>query len=237
LPLFEEVLRVSRKVDGDDDVNTLISMSNLAALHQKMGNHHLALPLFEEALEAQRRTIGATAPDTLLTLNNLAMHHLRTERFSISLPLAEKALKYRRKTLGRNHADTLESIHNLGLLQWHMAHGEYVSFTNAKDHEGECNVSGMERASVLLGESLEGRRRVLGEDHPLTKESVRASRHADEKLKELRAVNEKKRKHDDKTKETSAASSKSIAKKKKKKRKRADGGKGDSQNQKVEKQT
>mmetsp|Transcript_1497 Transcript_1497/g.2701 ORF Transcript_1497/g.2701 Transcript_1497/m.2701 type:complete len:119 (-) Transcript_1497:352-708(-) len=118
-----------------------------------------------------------------------------------------------------------------------MAHGEYVSFTNAKDHEGECNVSGMERAAVLLGESLEGRRRVLGEDHPLTKESLRASRHADEKLKELRAVNEKKNKNGNKTKEIAAASSISIANNKKKRRKRANGGKGDAQKRKGAKQT
>jgi tetratricopeptide (TPR) repeat protein len=128
LPLFEEVLAVSRPVDGNEDVNTLISMSNLASLHQKMGNHHLALPLFEEAFLAQqqkrrrrRRPKGKEAQDTLLTVNNLAMLHLRTERFSLSLPLAEKALAGRRRTLGNDHADTLELIHNLGLLRWHMA--------------------------------------------------------------------------------------------------------------------
>jgi hypothetical protein len=43
LPLFEEVLAVSRRVDGNNDVNTLISMSNLASLHQKMGNHQMGM--------------------------------------------------------------------------------------------------------------------------------------------------------------------------------------------------
>jgi tetratricopeptide (TPR) repeat protein len=186
LPLFEEVLKVSRKVDGNEDANTLVSIANLAALHQKMGNLHLALPLFEEALEAQKRTIGHNAQDTLLTVNNLAMLHLRTERFSVALPFAEKALKNRRKTLGKHHADTLESIYNLGLLRWHMAHGKYVSFTKAKDHSGSCDITELELAAVLLGDSLKGRRKVFGEDHPLTKESIRALQHADEKLNELR---------------------------------------------------
>jgi tetratricopeptide (TPR) repeat protein len=187
LPLFEEVLAVSRRVDGNEDVNTLISMSNLASLHQKMGNHHLALPLFEEALLAQqRKRNGKEAQDTLLTLNNLAMLHLRTERFSLALPLAEKALAGRRRTLGNDHADTLESIHNLGLLRWHMAHGEYVSFTNAAAHQGNCDVTELEKAKELLADALKGRRRVFGEAYYLTQESIRALKHANQKLEEIR---------------------------------------------------
>mmetsp|Transcript_2543 Transcript_2543/g.5424 ORF Transcript_2543/g.5424 Transcript_2543/m.5424 type:complete len:377 (-) Transcript_2543:462-1592(-) len=224
LPLFEEVLVVSRKVDGDEDANTLISMSNLASLHQKMGNYHLALPLFEEALEAQQRNIGHRAQDTLLTLNNLAMLHLRTERFSVALPLAEKALEGRRKTLGREHQDTLESIHNLGLLRWHMAHGEYVSFTNAKAHRGICDASELERAAILLGDSLKGRRKVFGEDHPLTKESVRSTRYANEKLKELR-TNENENENDE-TKEIAKPTIPVAPVAKKKKRKHPNHEKG-----------
>ena len=193
LPLFEEVLAVSRRVDGNDDVNTLISMSNLASLHQKMGNHHLALPLFEEALAAQqqRKPNGKEAQDTLLTVSNLAMLHLRTERFSSSLPLAEKALAGRRRTLGKEHADTLESIHNLGLLRWHMAHGKYVSFTNAAAHQGTCDATELETAKEFLADGLKGRRKVFGEAHYLTKESERALKHANEKLAEIQRNNNK----------------------------------------------
>jgi tetratricopeptide (TPR) repeat protein len=187
LPLFEEVLAVSRRVDGNNDVNTLISMSNLASLHQKMGNHHLALPLFEEALAAQqRKPNGNEAQDTLLTLSNLAMLHLRTNQFSLSLPMAERALAGRRRTLGKEHADTLESIHNLGLLRWHMSHGEYVSFTNAAAHQGNCDVTELEKAKELLADALIGRRRVFGEAYYLTKESIRALKHANQKLEEIR---------------------------------------------------
>jgi tetratricopeptide (TPR) repeat protein len=188
LPLFQEVLAVSRRVDGDDDVNTLVSMNNLASLHQKMGNSELARPLFDEALDAQRRTLGEEAPDTLRTISNLAMLHLRTESFSLALPLAEEVLAVRRRTLGKEHADTLASIHNLGLLRWHMAHGEYVSFHKADVHVGPWDLKELESASGLLGEAKKLRCKVFGNTHQLTGESERALGYAEQRITELRTL-------------------------------------------------
>ena len=54
LVLFREVLEISREVAGDEDVNTLVSMNNLAPLHQKMEDYQSSLPLFKEALGTQR---------------------------------------------------------------------------------------------------------------------------------------------------------------------------------------
>jgi tetratricopeptide (TPR) repeat protein len=188
LPLFQEVLAVSRQVDGNDDANTLVSMNNLASLHQKMGHHELARPLFEEALGAQRRTLGEEAADTLRTISNLAMLHLRTGNFSLSLELAEKALEVRQRTLGKEHADTLSSLENLGLLRWHMAHGEYVSFHAAEAFKGRpCELNDLECAKKLLGEAVKGRSKVLGKAHHLTLESVRALGYAEQRIDELRS--------------------------------------------------
>jgi tetratricopeptide (TPR) repeat protein len=187
LPLFEEVLAVSRQVDGDDDINTLVSMNNLASLQHKMGKSDLALPLFEEALAAQRRTLGRNVPDTLRTVSNLAVLHLRAGRFSLSLPLAEEALGARRKLLGSEHTDTLESTHVLGLLRWHMAHGEFVSFGAAAEYAGPCDVKELELAARLLREALEGRHKLLGELHHLTQESAKALGHAEQRISDIRA--------------------------------------------------
>lgn len=197
LPLFEEVLAVSRQVDGNDDANTLVSMNNLGSLHQKMGHYELALPLLEEALEAQRRTLGEEAADTLRTISNIAMLHLRTGNFSLSLPLAEKALAVRQRTLGKEHADTLSSIDNLGLLRWHMAHGEYVSFHAAEAYEGTCELKDLERAKELLAEAVKGRSKVLGKAHHLTLESVRALGYAERRIDELRSSTVHTRQHKD----------------------------------------
>merc|ERR1719162_216387 len=190
LPLFKEVLAVSRQVDGDDDVNTLISINNLASLYQKMGRHDLALPLFNEALAAQRRTLGKDAADTLRTVSNLAMLLLRKEDFSLSLPLAEEALVTRRRTLGPSHVDTLESKHNLGLLRWHMAHGKYVSFHAADKHVGHCDLAELKLASKLLQEVLDVRLQLLGDEHYLTAESKRALEHSKRRIGEVCASTE-----------------------------------------------
>jgi len=186
LPLFQEVLATSRRVDGNDDADTLVSMNNLASLHQKMGNHELARPLFEEALGGQRRTLGEESPDTLRTTSNLAMLYLRTGQFSLSVPLAEEALTVRRRTLGKEHADTLSSLQNLGLLRWHMAHGEFVSFSAAETHVGPCDLKELELAVGLLGEAVEGRYKVFGKAHRDTLESVQALGYAEERIGELR---------------------------------------------------
>lgn len=186
LPLFKEVLAVSRRVDGDEDMNTLVSMNNLASLHQKMGDSELARPLFEEALEAQRRTLGKEAPDTLRTTSNLAMFHLRNGDFSLAFPLAEEVLKVRRRTLGKEHEDTLLSIYNMGLLHWHMAHGQYLSFTASETHVGPCDLTELESSAGILGDAVKGRRKVFGNAHHLTKEAVRALGYADQRISELR---------------------------------------------------
>lgn len=65
LLLCEEVLEVSRRIDGNSHPDTLMSIGNLAAAHSMMGNDALAQPLYEEALERQRETLGDDAEDTI----------------------------------------------------------------------------------------------------------------------------------------------------------------------------
>jgi tetratricopeptide (TPR) repeat protein len=185
LLLFEEVLEISREVDGNDDINTLVSMSNLGSLYQKMGSNDLALPLFEEALHTQRRTMGNDSPDTLRTMSNLATLHLRTEDFGKALPLATDALETRRRILGKDHVDTLESVHNMGLIRWHMAHGEFVSFHTAEVFTGVCKLKYLKESVDFLKRAVEGRSRVLGSQHHQTKSSVRALGYAEWRIKEL----------------------------------------------------
>ena len=193
LTLFEEVLQVSREVDGDDDINTLVSMNNLASLHQKMGNYEAALPLFEEAKDGQCRLLGNTSPDTLRTISNLAMLHMRTEDFEKAFELGNQALVGRQQTLGKDHVDTLESIHNMGLLKWHQAHGEFVRFQDAdmffEAGAGAATTTCKERDIQLsldfFKKAVDGRSLVLGNQHHLTQSSIRAFGYAQRRLQEL----------------------------------------------------
>jgi tetratricopeptide (TPR) repeat protein len=138
LPLFEEVLAVARRFNGDDHSDMLTSISNLASLHSSMDNHDLALPLYTEALAQRRRILGDEDP----TVHSDMGYH------DLALPLCEEALAGRRRVLGNAHPDTLSSIGNTALVRYDM--GEHVA------------------AATLMREALAGRRRVLGEDHPHT---------------------------------------------------------------------
>ena len=185
LALFREVLEISREVDGDEDANTLVSMNNLASLHQKMGDYASALPLFREALGTQQRLMGRDAPDALRTMSNLAMLHLRTEEFDESLPLATESLRLRQRVLGKYHVDALESLHNMGLLRWHMAHGEYVSFGDVGEYAGTCQPVELRQSAHFLKSAVDGLSRVLGNQHYQTKMAVRALGFAEDRLREL----------------------------------------------------
>jgi tetratricopeptide (TPR) repeat protein len=97
LPLYEEVLAVERRINGDDHPNTLTSISNLANLHSGMGTHDLALLLHTVALATRRRLLGDAHPDTLTSCSNLANLHSAMGNHDLALPLCEEALAGRRR--------------------------------------------------------------------------------------------------------------------------------------------
>jgi hypothetical protein len=118
LPLLEEVLAVSRRVDGDDDINTCVSMGNLAALLLDMDRPRAALPLLEEALATQRRTLGAGHADSIRTAGNLAVLHMDMGELQRSKPLMEEHCAAWRRVAGAGDVDTLMAVHNLAMLHW-----------------------------------------------------------------------------------------------------------------------
>jgi tetratricopeptide (TPR) repeat protein len=154
LPLFEEVLAVERRINGDDHPATLDCINNLAPLHSDMGNHDLALSMYSEALAKRRRLLGDEDPETLIVIGNLAAVHSDMGNLDLALPLHEEALAGRRRVLGNAHPHTLDNIYNMAGLRDDM--GEHAA------------------AVTLMREVLAGRRRVLGEDHPSTQAAIAA---------------------------------------------------------------
>ena len=64
-----------------------------------------------------------------------------------AMPHQERALAVSRRVLGDDDPDTLASIHNMGVLL--LVQGQAAE------------------AELYLRESMEGRRRVLGDNHPV----------------------------------------------------------------------
>jgi tetratricopeptide (TPR) repeat protein len=152
LPLFEEALAIVRRLEGDDHPNTLSSISNLATLHDVMGNCDLALSLHTEVLAGRRHILGDEDPATLSSIFNIASVHKNMGNSDLAVPLLTDALAGSRRVLGNTHPQTLNFIGNIAGLRNAM---------------GECAA-----AATLVREAVAGQRRVLGEDHPSTQAAI-----------------------------------------------------------------
>jgi hypothetical protein len=70
--LQERLLKAQSLVLGEDHLDTLMSMNNLAATLSAQGDLAGARGLHERVLESQRRVLGEGHPDTLTSMSNLA---------------------------------------------------------------------------------------------------------------------------------------------------------------------
>ena len=87
LTVQTELVATSRRVRGDDHADTLTAVANLAATHNRMGNHCLAVPLYQEALDV-RRLVGDGHAETLRSVGTLAntVRHLTVFSFCRPAP-------------------------------------------------------------------------------------------------------------------------------------------------------
>lgn len=147
-PMYLDALMILRRVLGDDDSSTLVTINNLANSYMAQGKYDQAEPLFLEALNTSRRILGEEDSDTLTSINNLAGLYRSQGKFDRAEPLYVQCLAIRRRVLGNEHPYTLAVINNLGGL--YKIERKY------------------ELSEPLLLEALSISRRVLGETHPDT---------------------------------------------------------------------
>ena len=150
LELLEEVLKVRRRMLGNEHPETLDSITNLALNYMEVGRYEAALPLSEEAVALTRGTLAG--PDrvegTAHAIGSLAaVLHLMGEPRR-ARQLHEEALQMRRRLLGPSHLDTMNSEHGLG----------------------QCLISVGESTTglAMLEDVVARARKVLGQEHPST---------------------------------------------------------------------
>jgi tetratricopeptide (TPR) repeat protein len=136
-----------------DHPNTAISLSNLAALYDKMSHHSEAEHLYQRALQICETQFGSNHPQTATTLNNLGELYRKTGCYSQAEPLYRRALQIREIQLGSNHPQTATCLNNLALL--HQVMGRYSE------------------AEQWLKQALRIREAQLGSSHPHTAQSIR----------------------------------------------------------------
>jgi formylglycine-generating enzyme required for sulfatase activity/MinD-like ATPase involved in chromosome partitioning or flagellar assembly len=150
--LQENILLLQHRLHGEENTDTLTSMSNLAETLRALGELTGARALEERVLEVRRRVLGEEHPDTLSSMGNLAMTLKAQGELASERALEERVLEVRRRVLGEEHPDTLTSMDNLAMT---------------------LKAQGMLAGERTLEERvLEVRRRVLGEEHPDTLSSM-----------------------------------------------------------------
>ncbi|KAI5816684.1 hypothetical protein BZA77DRAFT_246297 [Pyronema omphalodes] len=149
--LQEKVLEVQRRTLGEEHLDTLRSMNNLANTYRELGGRLKEVQeLQEKVLEVRRRTLGAEHPDTLRSMQYLAITYFDAGgRLKEVQELQEKVLEVQRRTLGEEHLDTLRSMNNLA--------------NTYRELGGR-----LKEVQELQEKILDVQRRTLGEEHPDT---------------------------------------------------------------------
>ncbi|CAL1136673.1 unnamed protein product, partial [Cladocopium goreaui] len=178
--LDRECLRIRQVKLGEDHLDTLPSLNNLAMVLQAQGRLVEAEPLYREALEKRQAKLGEDHPDTLNSINNLALLLYAQGHLAEAEPLFRKALEKSKAKLGEDHPDTLlslNSLNNLALLlqdQGRLVEAEPL-YREALEKSPGAQLQRFQRDFGQWTWShtlLDFRTAKLGEDHPDTLTSL-----------------------------------------------------------------
>ncbi|KAJ7819157.1 hypothetical protein B0H13DRAFT_2453612 [Mycena leptocephala] len=170
------VLEKRKQVLGDDHLDTLHAMSDLALTYQKLGKFHKAEELQVVVLQKQKQFLGDDHPDTLREMGSLALTYNHRGEFHKAEELQAVVLEKRKQVLSDDHPSTLlvmgdlaTTYHNLG--KFHKAEElEVVVLQKRKqvlgdDHPHTLLLWMAEELQVI---ALEKRKKVLGDNYPDT---------------------------------------------------------------------
>jgi eukaryotic-like serine/threonine-protein kinase len=188
--VFQRALSLRRQKLGDNHVDTLASLHNLAMAYQDGGRLDQAIPILEATLEKRRAKLGDDHADTIESMNDLAVAYWETGKLSQAIGLYESTLAKTRSKLGEDHQDTLTIADNLAVayaaagqtdraIPLHEATAARMRSTLGDDHLATLIISnnlarayaaaGRTNDSIELYETtVERLRRKLPPDHPTT---------------------------------------------------------------------
>jgi tetratricopeptide (TPR) repeat protein len=188
-PLYRQSLAIDRKVSvlmsvclfhrtscqvyGDEHPNVATDLYNLEELLRAQGKHDEAEPLYRQSLEISRKVLGEEHSDVVGLLNNLAQLLYTQGKYDEAEPLYRQSLAIDRKVyaihlaasscdnsckiLSEEHPAVATSLNNLAVLL----------YAQGKHNE----------ALICANQSLDIRRRKLGDEHPDARNSARLVAH------------------------------------------------------------
>jgi tetratricopeptide (TPR) repeat protein len=212
IPLLEECLQSALDRYGEDHHTTLVRMNDLGRIYIMTENYPKAIDRLKKVLELAPKYFGPDHPNMLAVMTSLATAYSAAGQHDAALKTVESLLEKSRKTFGPEHPQTLEfTAHSAFRLNDAGRHQEaedrmrQVCETAAKvigaDHletagylskmgdllfEGPTWAERYAELATLYGKAFEIRRKHLGEDHPLTRDSriswIACRKHAGESI-------------------------------------------------------
>lgn len=113
---YSEVLRIRRKVLGEDHIETANSLNNLAVLLHAECKYNEAKEFYQDSLVIYKELLGDNDPDVAASLNNLGALHDDIGDFEEARSYYESSLVIRRAVLSEDHPDLAASLGNLAAL-------------------------------------------------------------------------------------------------------------------------
>jgi tetratricopeptide (TPR) repeat protein len=144
-PLFEQTLRIRRRLQGEQHPDVAHALEKLGELHTFTRRYQEAESLYQRALRILHQTLGEQHLDFARGQVYLAGVYGHTGRYEEAEALWIQALQTCREILGEEHPDLADWFHDFGLFYW--------------------QADRYERAEAMFEQALQTRRRAQGEEH------------------------------------------------------------------------
>jgi CHAT domain-containing protein/Tfp pilus assembly protein PilF len=151
-PLYEQALRLSLRLYGENHADTATILNGTAILHRAQGKYASAEQLYQRSLKIRETIFPKNHPHVAHSLNNLADLFRIQGKYAQAEPLCQRSLQIREAVYGPDHEEVAQSVHNLAIL--YHAQGKHA------------------QAEQLYQRSLTIRETVLGKDHATVGDSL-----------------------------------------------------------------
>ena len=148
LLIGKTALKRTQALYGEEHLNTISAMSNVAITLESVGDIQGALTMKREVVKKRKQILGEEHPDTITAISNLAITLESVGDIQGALTMKREVVKKMIQILGEEHPDTITVVNNLA-----------TSLGNVGD---------LQRALAMKREVVEKRKQILEEEHPDT---------------------------------------------------------------------
>ena len=192
---LERCVEMWRASLGDEHLNTLSAMVNLAFCYDNIGDHQRAVEMKKKVLGVYKRVQGPEHKNTLITAGNLAASYRNLGRHKEAAELYKQVLDAWKRSLGPEDELTLRTMANLALCYNNLGQDQEALelqeqvlefWKRSLDPESPDTlwimsclaqsyllVARSQEALELNRQTLKGQTRVLGPEHPNTLATIR----------------------------------------------------------------